>query len=336
MFNRLSRVIAATAVITILSLPGAVANAAPSKPITNKKTKALDLRRKAVLDLYARQKELQYRYLTNRTSTLLVPKEGSKVYTGVRFDSARRSEARDQADGVYLDMRPEQYESFDLRIASLSTTTAVLRVCERTSGYRFRKLDNQRSDANVSTVYTCQVEAGRDPATQKRRYRTATAPTRRDANSLLHDLMKEVAGEVGRVEEGTTMTLGALIERWLELGGPAAASTRQVYAGYIKNQIKPHLWDVRLDRLKVADNEFGEAVFRGEVDPAGNPYAGPFLEAFEHGRVDLAMVGCGESASLIGSIKTVGEIIDETVAVFWEQIERLARLLPHHEVLSTT
>ena len=81
-------------------------------------------------------------------------------------------------------------------------------------------------------------------------------------------------------------------------------------------------------RMRVAGNEFGEAVFRGEVDPAGNPYAGPFLEAFEHGRVDLAMVGCSESASLIGSIKTVGEIIGQTVAVFWEQIERLAHLLP--------
>ena len=39
------------------------------------------------------------------------------------------------------------------------------------------------------------------------------------------------------------------------------------------------------------------------------------------------MVGAGESASLIASIKTVREIIDETVGVFWEEIERLARLL---------
>lgn len=80
-------------------------------------------------------------------------------------------------------------------------------------------------------------------------------------------------------------------------------------------------------RMRVAGNALAEAVFRGEVDPAGNPYAGPFLEAFERGRVDLAMVGCGESASLIGSVKSVAEIIDETVTVFWEQVERLARLL---------
>ena len=39
------------------------------------------------------------------------------------------------------------------------------------------------------------------------------------------------------------------------------------------------------------------------------------------------MVGCGESASLIGSVKTVREIIDETVSVFWHEIERLAQML---------
>jgi hypothetical protein len=80
-------------------------------------------------------------------------------------------------------------------------------------------------------------------------------------------------------------------------------------------------------RMRVARTELAEAVSRGDIDPAGNPYAGPFLEAFEHGRLDQAMVGCGESASLIGAIKPVREIIDETVAVFWKEIERLAQLL---------
>jgi enoyl-[acyl-carrier protein] reductase II len=81
-------------------------------------------------------------------------------------------------------------------------------------------------------------------------------------------------------------------------------------------------------RMRVADTDLAEAVFRGEVDPAGNPYAGPFLEAFEHGRLDKAMVGCGESASLIGSVKPVAEIITETVDGFWAEIEHLAAMLP--------
>jgi len=80
-------------------------------------------------------------------------------------------------------------------------------------------------------------------------------------------------------------------------------------------------------RMRVVGNELAEAVFRGDVDPAGNPYAGPFLEAFEHGRLDKAMVGAGESASLIGEIKTVAEIIEATVTVFWQEIARLARML---------
>lgn len=79
-------------------------------------------------------------------------------------------------------------------------------------------------------------------------------------------------------------------------------------------------------RMRVAATDLAEAVFRGEVDPAGNPYAGPFLEAFENGRTDLAMVGCGESASLVDAVKPVRDIIDETVATFAAELDRLASL----------
>ncbi len=80
-------------------------------------------------------------------------------------------------------------------------------------------------------------------------------------------------------------------------------------------------------RMRVAGNELAEAVFRGDIDPAGNPYAGPFLEAFEHGRLDKALVGCGESAVLIDTVKPVREIIEDTVATFWQEVTRLAQLL---------
>ena len=36
----------------------------------------------------------------------------------------------------------------------------------------------------------------------------------------------------------------------------------------------------------------------------------------------------GESASLITTIKSVQEIVEETVDVFWAEIERLAAMLP--------
>jgi enoyl-[acyl-carrier protein] reductase II len=53
----------------------------------------------------------------------------------------------------------------------------------------------------------------------------------------------------------------------------------------------------------------------------------PGREAFENGRTDLAMVGAGESATLVQEIKPVAEIIEDTVAGFWGEIQRLAGLL---------
>jgi enoyl-[acyl-carrier protein] reductase II len=82
--------------------------------------------------------------------------------------------------------------------------------------------------------------------------------------------------------------------------------------------------------MRVVRNEFSEAVARGDIDPKGSPYAGPVMELFEQGRTDKAMVGCGESATLISAIKPVAEIIDETVTVFWQEMERLGRMLPAH------
>jgi enoyl-[acyl-carrier protein] reductase II len=82
-----------------------------------------------------------------------------------------------------------------------------------------------------------------------------------------------------------------------------------------------------LRRMRAVRNEFSEAVARGDIDTKGNPYGGSFFEVFTHGRLDKAMVGAGETASLISSIKPVAEIIDETISVFWQEIERLAGML---------
>jgi enoyl-[acyl-carrier protein] reductase II len=79
--------------------------------------------------------------------------------------------------------------------------------------------------------------------------------------------------------------------------------------------------------MRVVRNDFSDSVARGDLQPNGNPYAGPFLELFKNGRVDLAMVGAGESASLVRSIQPAAEIVAETVTVFWREMERLAGLL---------
>ena len=79
--------------------------------------------------------------------------------------------------------------------------------------------------------------------------------------------------------------------------------------------------------VRVVKNDYSERVANGEIDPAGNPYAGPALELFNEGRTDKAMAGAGETTVLIDKIKPAGEIVEETVRGFWREIERLAGLL---------
>ncbi len=79
--------------------------------------------------------------------------------------------------------------------------------------------------------------------------------------------------------------------------------------------------------MRFVRNEVAEAVARGDIDPKGQPYAGPVLEMFDNGDLNLAMVGAGESAALFSEIKTAATIIDETVTGFWQEIERLGALI---------
>jgi enoyl-[acyl-carrier protein] reductase II len=79
--------------------------------------------------------------------------------------------------------------------------------------------------------------------------------------------------------------------------------------------------------MRVVRTAFADTVVRGETPMNGNPYAGPFLELFENGRLDLAMAGAGESAVLVEAVEPAADIIDDTVRSFWREMERLARLL---------
>jgi enoyl-[acyl-carrier protein] reductase II len=79
--------------------------------------------------------------------------------------------------------------------------------------------------------------------------------------------------------------------------------------------------------MRVLPGEVADKVLRGEIDPKGNPYAGPALEVFREGKMERAMAGVGESASLIHDVKSAADIVQETVDVFWREVERLAGLL---------
>jgi hypothetical protein len=112
-----------------------------------KKPTALDLRKKAVLELYAKQKDLQFRYLTNKTTESLVPREGQSVWTGLLLEARLKDEASYQTNGMFVDIKgPSNYEALNLRIESISQTNAIVRVCERVTGFRLRKSNGSRVD----------------------------------------------------------------------------------------------------------------------------------------------------------------------------------------------
>jgi enoyl-[acyl-carrier protein] reductase II len=81
-----------------------------------------------------------------------------------------------------------------------------------------------------------------------------------------------------------------------------------------------------IPEMRAVRNAFAEAVARGEAGHKKNPYAGDAMKLFYEGRTDLALVGCGESAVLIGEVKPAGDIVRDTVREFWEEIDRLSAL----------
>ncbi|WP_293676066.1 nitronate monooxygenase family protein [uncultured Phenylobacterium sp.] len=81
-----------------------------------------------------------------------------------------------------------------------------------------------------------------------------------------------------------------------------------------------------IPKMRAVRNTFSEAVARGEAGDKSNPYAGDAMKLFYEGRTDLALVGCGESAVLIDKVKPAGDIVRDTVAEFWGEIDRLSSL----------
>jgi enoyl-[acyl-carrier protein] reductase II len=81
-----------------------------------------------------------------------------------------------------------------------------------------------------------------------------------------------------------------------------------------------------ITNVRAVRTPFAEAVVRGEAGDRSKPYAGDAMANFYQGRTDLALVGAGESAVLIHDVKPAADIVKETVAEFWAEIDRLAQL----------
>jgi enoyl-[acyl-carrier protein] reductase II len=75
---------------------------------------------------------------------------------------------------------------------------------------------------------------------------------------------------------------------------------------------------------RVLKTDLSERIVGGDRDPP--PSRNPVQDLYIDGRLDIAMGSAGESAGLIGSVETVGDIIAGTVRQFWTELERLAVL----------
>ena len=78
--------------------------------------------------------------------------------------------------------------------------------------------------------------------------------------------------------------------------------------------------------MRAVRTPYAEAVARGEAGQNQGPYSGDAGAMFYGGKMDVALIGCGESAVLIDEVKSAGEIVTDTVREFWQEIERLADL----------
>ena len=97
-------------------------------------------------------------------------------------------------------------------------------------------------------------DAGRDPVTGKRLTRYVSVKGKRaDAERKLREVL-------GRIDKGiniepTKITVGEYLDEWLDKSAPrtVAPVSLQRYHSLSRNQIKPHLGTIPLQRLRPAD-----------------------------------------------------------------------------------
>ena len=108
-------------------------------------------------------------------------------------------------------------------------------------------IDKRQGAGGVS--YRLRVDAGRDPATGKRRRVLETVRgTRREAERRLREIIAEV--ESNRRVAPAGLTVGDLLDRWIDtIRSTVRPTTAEGYAHYVAAYLKPHLGSVVLQRL---------------------------------------------------------------------------------------
>ncbi len=144
--------------------------------------------------------------------------------------------------------------------------------------------------------YEVVVDLGPDPLTGRRRQRSRTYHTRREADKALRDWIREI--EHGYAGDGRRMTAGELIERWLreEARLTVRESTYPGYALRVRKHLLPAFGKVLLVRLTPA---VIQAKYVEMVDSGVSP------EVIRQSHVNLGQaLKYGQRLGLVSSLPT--------------------------------
>ncbi len=150
----------------------------------------------------------------------------------------------------------------------------------------------QKTIGAHGTAYLVRVEFPSDPATEKRRQRSKSFKTKKEAEKALAEWLVEI--ERGTAVDGTKMTTGAYLTYWLDTHGHnLRPATMQQYRSLVSAHLIPSLGTVPLMKLSPAHLTalYAEKRKRGRRDGQGglSPRTVRHLHAIMREALDFAV-----------------------------------------------
>jgi integrase len=172
----------------------------------------------------------------------------------------------------------------------------------------------QRPDGKWEARFT----VGRDPGTGKQKQRSIYADTQKEVLAKLKQIQADL--ENGVYCEPSKLTVGAWLDTWLkEYKAGIKPYTRAAYEAHIKNQIKPELGFIPLQKLQAHHVQ----AFYNELQKTLSPKSIKNLHGVLHGALDQAVrlgyvkANPTELCSLPRVVKKEMQVLtDETVTNF--------------------
>jgi integrase len=171
-------------------------------------------------------------------------------------------------------------------------------------------------------LWEARYSVGRDPGTGRQKQKSLYAKTQKEALKQLQQVQSDM--ENGTYVEPSKLTLGAWMDTWLkEYKVGIKPYTRAAYEAHIKNQIKPELGFIPLQKLQPHHVQ----TFYNELQKSLAPKSIKNLHGVLHGALDQAMrlgyikSNPTELCSLPRVVKKEMQVLtDETVTVFLNAI----------------